>query len=188
MPMVDGALNQAGMTLRDVDLLAAVVGPGSFTGVRIGVSAAMGLFSGRTVAPVNGLNALHAQVQSFPGLVCPMLDARAGQVYCALYADGARIAPDRAIRLDELLSEIERMRRPCLFVGDGASAHQETLRALSCARIGAPHEMGLHAASAALLALRHPETHIPAEQLRPLYLRAPQAERQRAAKEEAAHG
>lgn len=85
MPMIDAALTRTGMTLKDMHRLAVVVGPGSFTGVRIGVSTVKGLSHGSGIpcVAVDALQAMAAGVPYFDGIVCPIQDARAGQVYGA---------------------------------------------------------------------------------------------------------
>ena len=87
MPAVDAALEGAGLRCGDVDVFAAVAGPGSFTGVRIGVCAAKGLAHavGKPCVAVHALEALAMNFYGFDGLCCPILDARRGQVYCAAF-------------------------------------------------------------------------------------------------------
>ena len=190
MPMVEDAMRHAGVEMEQIDLFGCVVGPGSFTGVRIGVATVMGLAGDKPCAPVDGLEALAMQAVGFDGVVVPMLDARAGQVYAALFENGQRLADDEPIKLDELLEKLAAMGKKCLFLGDGAAAHREILEAVDFG-VMAPYALyGLHASAAAAIACARPETWIPASQLRPLYLRAPQAERERAARlaKEAQHG
>ena len=90
MPMVDAALQMSDMTAADMDVFGAVVGPGSFTGVRIGVSTVKALAhaAGKPCVAVDALEALAANVTAFDGVVCPILDARAQQVYGAIFKDG----------------------------------------------------------------------------------------------------
>lgn len=180
MPMVEDALRCAGLEITDVDVFGCVVGPGSFTGVRIGVATVMGLAGDKPCAPVDGLEALAAQGAGFSGLLCPILDARAGQVYAAIFdGAGARLTPDAPIKLEALLEDLRGRGEPCLFLGDGAAANLERLREEPFARIAPEPLRGLRASFAAQIAARRPETYVPAAQLRPLYLRAPQAERAR---------
>lgn len=98
MPMIDAALSRTGMTLKDMHRLAVVVGPGSFTGVRIGVSTVKGLSHGSGIpcVAVDALQAMAAGVPYFDGIVCPIQDARAGQVYGAAFTAGE--VPTRALR------------------------------------------------------------------------------------------
>lgn len=182
MPMVEDALRHAGLDVGEIDVFGCVVGPGSFTGVRIGVATVMGLAGDRPCAPVDGLEALAAQAATFDGIVVPILDARAGQVYAAQFENGQRIAPDAPVKLGDLLEALAATGKKCLFLGDGAAAHRERLETVDFAVVAPPALHGLHAAAAAQLAFARQDAWLPAAQLRPLYLRAPQAERERAAR------
>lgn len=182
MPMVEDALRHAGLDAGDIDVFGCVVGPGSFTGVRIGVATVMGLAGDKPCAPVDGLEALAAQAAAFGGIVVPILDARAGQVYAAQFENGRRIAADEPVKLEELLDNLAATGKKCLFLGDGATAHRERLEKADFGVIAPPALRGLHASAAAHIAFSRQETWLPASQLRPLYLRAPQAERERAAR------
>ena len=186
MPAVDEALSLAGLRCADVDVFAAVAGPGSFTGVRIGVCAAKGLAHavGKPCAPVHALEALAMNFYGFDGLCCPILDARRGQVYCAAF-DMAGGMPERALTdaaqpLGEFLSRLPGDRR-LAFVGDGLQAHAQAIRdALGERALIAPQNLrDLRADAACVLAASRPETWVQAAALRPIYLRAPQAERER---------
>ena len=186
MPAVDAALQAAGLSCRDVDVFAAVAGPGSFTGVRIGVCAAKGLAhaAGKPCARVHALEALAMNFYGFDGLCCPILDARRGQVYCAAF-DMSRGMPQRALEdaaqpLQEFLARLPGDRR-LVFVGDGVPVHAEAVKqALGERALIAPENLrDLRADAACLLAAARPDTWAPAAQLRPIYLRAPQAERER---------
>ena len=182
MPMVEDAMRHAGVDIADIDLFGCVVGPGSFTGVRIGVATVMGLAGDKPCAPVDGLEALAAQAVGFDGIVVPMLDARAGQVYTAQFENGVRIAEDEPIKLDELLEKLEKTGKKCLFLGDGAAANKAKLESTGFGVVAPASMHGLHASFAAEIAMKRPESWVPAAELRPLYLRAPQAEREREAK------
>ena len=193
LPMVEDALRCAGLELEDVDGFACVVGPGSFTGVRIGVATVMGLAGDKPCAPVDALEALAAQGVDFPGLVCPILDARAGQVYAAVFEGGARRTDDAPVKLEALLDDLRGRGKPCLFLGDGATANLARLAQEPFAHVAPEPLRGLRASFAARLAAARPETYVSADALRPLYLRAPQAERARNARlglagEEDTHG
>lgn len=206
MPMVERALEMSGMEAGDVDLFGAVVGPGSFTGVRIGVSTVKALAhaTGKPCVGVDALAALAANVTAFDGVVCPILDARAQQVYGAMFEAGfppVRRMDDAAMKLTEFLDRVEETGRRALFLGDGASAFEPVI----AARLGeracfAPEQhRGLRAGSALALAVLYAEGTLEAGAgegvglcdsltLMPLYLRAPQAERERAAREAQKHG
>ena len=104
LPMAEAALRAAGIAMGDVDLFAVTVGPGSFTGVRIGVALVKGLAFGRgaVCCPVSTLEALAENVVPLPGLVCPVMDARRNEVYAALFSSSGgkldRLMPDSADR------------------------------------------------------------------------------------------
>jgi len=186
MPAVDEALSLAGLGCGDIDVFAAVAGPGSFTGVRIGVCAAKGLAHavGKPCAAVHALEALAMNFYGFDGLCCPILDARRGQVYCAAFdmAGGMpeRVLEDAAQPLEAFLERLPGCRR-LAFVGDGVPVHGDAVRAaLGDRALIAPANLrDLRADAACLLAAGRPETWVPAAALRPIYLRAPQAVRER---------
>lgn len=183
MPMVDEALNKSGKTLKELAYIAAVTGPGSFTGVRIGVAAAQGLARGLGIhcIPVNALEAMASSIVMPDLVICPIRDARAGQVYGAAFSNGVRLMPDAAMKLDLFLSDAGRLGQRLFFLGDGALAYgaliQEALG--SRALLAPPHLMLPGAAAAAVLAGQRLEHAVPPGGLKPVYLRAPQAERLR---------
>ena len=131
MPMIEAALNAAGAALKALDAIAAVTGPGSFTGVRIGVATAKGLAHGAGIPciPVDALEALAVSAGEFDGPVCPIQDARAGQVYGAVFRRGERLTGDRPMKLEDYLDLAEKLGDRFLFLGDGAPVHQEAIRA-----------------------------------------------------------
>ena len=131
MPMIEAALNAAGSSLRDLDAVAAVTGPGSFTGVRIGVATAKGLAHGAGLPciPVDALEALAVSAGDFDGIVCPIQDARAGQVYGAVFRDGERLTGDTPVKLGDYLDTVEALGERFLFTGDGVPVHREAISA-----------------------------------------------------------
>ena len=188
MPAVDEALTASGLTCGDIDVFAAVAGPGSFTGVRIGVCAVKGLAHavGKPCARVHALEALSMNFCGFDGLCCPILDARRGQVYCAAYdmKDGLPagvIAPD-AVQLTDFINALPTDRR-LAFVGDGVPVYGDSIREMlgSRALIAPEHLRSLRPDAACVLAAAQPDQWMAARLLTPVYLRAPQAERERAA-------
>lgn len=126
MPMLEDMLNNSGITLKEIDLIAVAAGPGSFTGLRIGVSAAKGLAwpLGKPCAGVSTLEAMAWQMTGMNGVVCASMDARRQQVYNALFdlQDGkpVRLTPDRAISLEDLSAELAKIEKKQILVGDGA--------------------------------------------------------------------
>ena len=131
MPMIEAALNAAGTALRDLDAVAAVTGPGSFTGVRIGVATAKGLAHGAGLPciPVDALEALAASAGPFDGIVCPIQDARAGQVYGAAFRGEERLTGDAPAKLEEYLDQAEPLGERFLFIGDGVPVHRDAISA-----------------------------------------------------------
>ncbi len=189
MPAVEQALAQTERCMADIDLFAAVVGPGSFTGVRIGVTTVKSLAQAadKPCIGINALEALALGAGDFAGAVCPVLDARAGQVYGAAFAPGLpprRLLPDDALALSDYLDKLEALGQSLLFVGEGAPAFAPAIaqRFGRAARIAPAHLGGLRAGAAAVLAAQAAEQAVAYTELQPLYLRAPQAERERAAK------
>lgn len=188
LPMTEAVLKNAGLTLAEVDMLAVVVGPGSFTGVRIGVAAAKGLGFERDMltAPVSTLEALAMNFEGIPmnATICAAMDARCRQVYTANFScdNGVitRITPDEAMALDDCKARLIADDRPTVFVGDGAVLCYEACREdLPCSL--APHHLQyVRPRGIALAASRMAQCDacIPASQLQPLYLRLPQAERE----------
>lgn len=185
MPLVDQACAVSGIQLNELDRLAVVEGPGSFTGVRIGISTAKGLAHGAnlTCVAVDALEALAMGVSAYDaGLICPIQDARGGQVYAALFAsDGEKLSrrmEDRPIAVSELCALLKEEKSPVLFVGDGMPVHRAAIdEALGDqAKFAPPHLCYLRPSAVAVLAERA-ERLQDYQSLMPLYLRAPSAER-----------
>jgi len=189
MPAVEDAMSASGLTCAEIDVFAAVAGPGSFTGVRIGVCAAKGFAHAvnRPCVPIHALEALAMNFCGFDGIVCPILDARRHQVYCAGFDVSSgipvRVMEDDAIALDELLNRLPGDRR-ILFAGDGVGVHEKHIsEVLGDRAVIAPANLrDLRADAVCALAAMKQDEWIPAHELRPVYLRAPQAERERNAR------
>ena len=186
MVMAEDLLKVCGKTAADVTHLAVAAGPGSFTGVRIGVSAAKGFAWGAEL-PVYGVSTLEAMALSlgiWEGHICCCMDARRKQVYNAVFlAEGGkltRITGDRAISLEELQSELEHIDGPIYLVGDGAALAYQSLDLPE--RILPPehrqHQRASGVALAAIEAMKRGESADGAA-LQPNYLRMSQAERER---------
>lgn len=176
--------------MMDVDCFAAAVGPGSFTGVRIGVATAKALAqaANKPCVAVSTLHALAFNNMTFSGVVCPILDARRGQVYNALFQGGktlTRLCDDRAIAMEELLAELKENESDILFCGDGTFAFREMIEEILGDRaVFAPRMQNLNlAAAVAELALLGEGTTVAYGDLVPQYLRLSQAERERLEKE-----
>lgn len=187
MPMVESMLKNAGLTLEEMDAVAVAAGPGSFTGLRIGVSAAKGL-AWAADKPCVGVSTLEAMAQNLAHmdalLICAM-DARRNQVYNALFEakDGTltRLTDDRAIAVSELADELAGQKRRMLVLGDGAVLCRDGLAAAGIVCELAPEALRWQNAVGVGLAAQHGER-VSAQQLVPAYLRLSQAERERAAR------
>lgn len=192
MPLLDGMLTNSELSLNDMDIIAVAAGPGSFTGLRIGVSAAKGLAWAQSL-PCCGVSTLEAMAQNVRHMeeytvICAM-DARRNQVYNAVFhvknGDLVRMAPDRAIALEELAAEIKNDENAKIIVGDGAHLCYTYLseQGISC-RMAPPALVMQNAVGVAQVAFEmasRGET-VDAHVLVPVYLRLSQAERERLAK------
>ena len=191
MVMAEDLLKSCGLTCADVEAVAVAAGPGSFTGVRIGVAAAKGLAWGADI-PCCGVSTLEAMALGlgvYDGYVLPVMDARRSQVYNAIFlaenGELTRIAEDRAIALSDLAEEIKNFKKPIFLVGDGATLCYNTLSEAVPGLVLPPeHRMHQRAAGVALAAekmLQKGEI-CDGAALNPNYLRLSQAERERLAK------
>ena len=192
LSMAQELLKSCGHTPGDVTAVAVAAGPGSFTGVRIGVAAAKGFAWGAEL-PCYGVSTLEAmalQTGTWQGYICPVMDARRSQVYNALFhAEGGvctRVREDRAISLAELGEELKNLKEPVFLVGDGSILCYNTLREQVPQLVCPPeHRMHQRATGVALAAreLMARGESADAAALTPNYLRLSQAERERLEKE-----
>ena len=182
MPMTEAALQAAGKTAGEMDAIAAVTGPGSFTGVRIGVATAKGLAHGAGIPciPVDALEALSVSAGGFDGVTCPIQDARAGQVYGAAFRDGKRLTADEPLKLEAFIEKILPLGERFLFLGDGMPVHRERIREILGDRaVFAPAHLNyLRPSAAGVLAMRS-ETRTDYLNLQATYLRPPHAQKNR---------
>ena len=160
LPAVNQALALAGLGIGDVGLFALTVGPGSFTGLRIGASTVKGLAfaTGAPAVGVSTLEALACNAAGFAGLVCPLIDARKGEVYAALYRIDGEGRPEQVLD--------ERVAAPCeilplvegnaLFLGDGLAAAARLIaeRPRGLSHFLAPNQQSVRASSVALIGRR----------------------------------
>lgn len=196
IPMVEDLLKAARLTISDIDGLAISNGPGSFTGIRIGISAVKGLAAPKNL-PCVAVSTLRAMSQNYCDtdcIVCAVMDARCNQVYNALFEieNGIvkRLCDDRALLCDELTEEIasisENNTKNIIIVGDGTNIFYPFVEKYKNVRKSSPQGRFQNAASVGLVAeecFNKGET-IKADALLPFYLRLPQAERELKAKEE----
>jgi len=188
MVMAEDLLKQCGKAVSDITAVAVAEGPGSSTGVRIGVAAAKGFAWGREL-PCYGVSTLEAMAESlgiYQGYVCPCMDARRSQVYNALFYVNQgkieRIAPDRAISLSDLAEELKTLQEPVFLVGDGANLCYNTLSTGIPGLVLPPeHRQHQRAVGVALLAAKKIAAGESGDgnALTPNYLRLSQAERER---------
>ena len=190
--MAQQLLSGCGKLPQDVTAVAVAQGPGSFTGVRIGVAAAKG-FSWGAELPCYGVSTLEAMAKHlgiWQGYICPVMDARRGQVYNAVFhvecGKCTRIREDRAISLQDLGAELQNFEEPIFLVGDGSNLCYNTLLE-EVPHLVMPPEHRIHqrAVGVAILAARQAEAGtVPSgAELTPNYLRLSQAEREKLEKE-----
>lgn len=182
LPMVDDMLKNTENTIAGVDLIAVAHGPGSFTGIRIGVSTVKGLAwaADKMCVGVSTLEAMAWHGVSAGGLICPVMDARRSQVYNALFeiTEGRpqRLCEDRAIALSELAGEIRG--KNVFLVGDGAELTYEYMRNAGIDCRMAPSNLIYQSAWGVGMVAKD-KTPGTADDLLPVYLRLSQAERER---------
>lgn len=190
MPMTQALLQNANLTLSDVDYFAVSVGPGSFTGLRIGISAIKGisLAENKPCVPVSTLEAMAYNYAYTDTIVCCVMDARCKRFFNAIFkcsADGTveRLCEDRAISYEELEAELNEKysENTVVLVGDGA----ELAKNLKCKpsvnlRIAPPHLRYPQATGVAMASEKYIECGktVSSQQLLPSYLSLPQAQRE----------
>ena len=182
MPMIDELLKKVNLDISDIDLFACSEGPGSFTGLRIGIGTIKGLAYGlgKPVVGVSTLAALAHNIAYTDLVISPIMDARRGQVYNALYHyNRGRLdcfSEPRALSVEELCSELT---EKTIFVGDGVKVHKDKISELlgEKAIFAPPQHQLQRAGSVAYAALG--KVPCDAAELTAIYLRKPQAERER---------
>ena len=187
MPMVEDMLRNADLTLSDCDVIAVANGPGSFTGIRIGIAAAKGLAfaAEKPMAGISTLEAMAMNCIATAGLIVCAMDARRQQVYNGLFlSDGnrlTRLSPDRPIALSELSEEIKPLgEKHITVVGDGANLCRNYLLDAGIPCVPAPpHLLHQNAVTVALAAERAAAEGrlCSAQELEAVYLRAAQADK-----------
>ena len=194
LPMIDEILKMTETDKAALDAIAVSEGPGSFTGLRIGVATVKGLAAAlnKPVIAVPTLEMLAGNFLSSEKLICPMMDARRNQVYTAVYrCEDEELIPvvaQKACALDEILAELNGLQQPVVILGDGADAYKAQIQAGLTAdyHFAALHQRRQRAGSLAVLALQKAKNGqlMPGAELVPEYLRLSQAERERLEKEQ----
>lgn len=193
VPMIDALLSSTKLELSDIDVFAVNVGPGSFTGIRIGVSVIKGMAMALD-KPCVGISTLESMAYNYIEadnvVVCSCMDARRNQVYNALfsvaYGEVTRLCSDRAVSVEELLSELSDFDVPVILVGDGAQlTYNYILENNSNIVLAKSNSRYQSAKSVALCSAQYINNNdtISAAVLMPSYLRPSQAERERLNKE-----
>lgn len=196
MPMVEDVLKRANISFADIEGFAVAAGPGSFTGVRIGISAVKGMAAAKKL-PCAAVSTLYAMAQLHKDrncIVCAVMDARCNQVYNAMFEieDGVitRLCEDRALMCKELALEIEILtqntKKNIITVGDGAEIFYPYIESLPNTVLAEQDNRYQNAEGVAFAAQEAFRTGnvIPPEELLPFYLRLPQAERELKLKKE----
>ena len=195
MPMIEGALSSSKTDINEIDGFAISSGPGSFTGIRIGISAVKGLAAVKKT-PCVAVSTLFAMAQNYSDtdcIVCSVMDARCNQLYNAIFdienGEITRLCKDRALMCDELLEEIKNISQSSdkcvIIVGDGADIFYNAARDIKNIKKAHPirqYQNAVGVGYASLDSFKKGETLSPNDLL-PFYLRLPQAERELKAKQ-----
>jgi tRNA threonylcarbamoyladenosine biosynthesis protein TsaB len=188
LPMAEDLLKNMDRTVQDIELVAVAHGPGSFTGLRIGMAEAKGLCWALEI-PVVGVSTLEAMAYGGPDMegtmLCCAMDARRGQVYNALFTvengKPRRLTEDRAIGVAELERELVSSKKPWILLGDGALLCYNSLDRAAVTVHLAPEPLRIQSARGVGLAALEAQPQ-PVDALLPVYLRLSQAERERQAR------
>lgn len=186
MPMIHDVLTCTQTDINSIDLFAISSGPGSFTGIRIGIASVKGLAFplNKPCAGVSTLEAIAHNLGHMEGTVCAVMDARCGQVYNAVFSsDGktlTRLTPDRAISIEKLAYECEKYSKPVFLAGDGAKLcyNDRRFKALGAVLPPEPliYQRACGVAKAAETVVAAGKT-VSSADLMPVYLRPAQAQR-----------
>ena len=184
MPMVENTLKDANVSIKDIELFAITNGPGSFTGVRIGIASVKGMADAlnKKCVAISTLEAIAEPLKNEDCIVCAVMDARCNQVYTAIFENGNRLCEDKAVLIDELGDELKNYNKKVVFIGDGSVLCYEKLKdVVTNVSVAEEDIRFIHASSIGRLAevkIRNGEMPIDSANLVPYYLRLPQAERE----------
>jgi tRNA threonylcarbamoyladenosine biosynthesis protein TsaB len=180
MPVLNGVLEHSGVEFRQLRALVVAVGPGSFTGLRVGLALAKGICQGLGI-PVIGVSSLEAMASQWPDgafPICSIIDSRKGEAFAAVFRredqELVRMSPDRCLKFDDLRGMIE---ETTLFLGNDFDRQEGMIREILGlkAKIAPSHSWVLRASAVGLLGMRRMREQGPGSllDLTPLYLRPP---------------
>ena len=184
MPMVKKTINESGISVKDIDLFAITHGPGSFTGVRIGIASVKGMADAldKKCLPISTLEAIAEPLRNEDVIACAVMDARCNQVYTAIFNNGERLCDDKAVLIDELGEELKQYDKKIVFIGDGSVLCYDKLHEIIQDCDVADEKIRyVHGESIGFVAenkIKNGEEPINSANLVPFYLRLPQAERE----------
>ena len=184
MPMVEKTINESGISVKDIDLFAITHGPGSFTGVRIGIASIKGMADAldKKCLPISTLEAIAEPLKNEDVIACAVMDARCNQVYTAIFNNGERLCDDKAVLIDELGEELKQYDKRIVFIGDGSVLCYDKLHEIIQDCDVADEKIRyVHGGSIGFVAenkIKNGEEPINSANLVPFYLRLPQAERE----------
>ena len=189
LPMIDEILTNAKLEVKDIDLIAITKGPGSFTGLRIGMATVKGMAAPFNIpcVCVSTLEAIaHTASEHHDGIFCAVMDARCNQVYNALFEEQngelIRLCEDRAISIEELEKELIEINKPIILCGDGTAVCEKNFKEVQYTI--ADEEVRLpHASSICTLTEKYKNEAKSPDKITPAYLRLPQASRELKKKE-----
>ncbi len=184
MPMLCSCLKKANLNIDDIDCFAVSAGPGSFTGIRIGISTVKGLAAKNSTPciPLSTLESMAYMHKSDDCIICPVMDARCNQLYNALFevknGKVTRLCEDRAIFCDDLAKELLNFNKNITVCGDGADVFKPYVSKLQNISVLDTEEKYQNALGVLILALLNNKKTVNPQELLPFYLRLPQAERE----------
>lgn len=190
LPMVEDMLKNSELTLGELDAVAVAAGPGSFTGLRIGIASVKGLAwaAEKPCIPVSTLEAMAWPLSHLEGIIVCAMDARRQQIYNAVFQAESgqltRLREDRAISLADAAADLRGLAGPLTIVGDGAALCRDYLTAQGIDCRLAPAHLRLQSAVGVGMAAAHAgmDCARSAQEIAPVYLHLSQAERERLAR------